>query len=162
MTASETGASLSATLRSRAEAFASFIEGLDEARFHHHPGPDEWSAAELAGHVSEFPVTFARQAAALARNPGMAVHREPTDPGRIAAIARLQGAGPRQSAAIVRGAAEEAASFIEPIEEVAWALSGVRPDGEVVTAKLLIERYAIGHLAMHLAQAQAAAFVNAD
>ena len=157
MSTSETGAGLAAALRAQAEAFAAFIESLDDARFHAPPGPDDWSAAELAGHVSEFPVTFAHQVVALAAAPGMRIHREPTDPGRLAAIARLGGAGPRQAAAIVRGAAEEAAALILGLDEPAWAVTGVRPDGEVVTAKLLVERYAIGHLVMHLAQAEAAA-----
>lgn len=152
---SETGERLIVTLRERGEAFATYAGSLSDEAFHRHPAVEAWSAAELAGHVSEFPETFARQAVALAANPGAPVHRFPEDPGRLAALARLEGATPTQAADRVRTTIDLAVSLIEPISEPGWQAEGRRVvDGSTVTARQLIERFVIGHLEMHLAQAR--------
>ncbi len=155
---SETGREMAAPLREHGDAFADFIASLPTEAFHRRPSEDAWSAAELAGHVSEFPETFARQAVALAASPGAPVHRFPEDPGRLAALARLAGATPSEAAERVRATIALAVSLIEPISEQGWQAEGRRVvDDSTVTTRLLIERFVVGHLQVHLAQAREAA-----
>ena len=153
-----TPGSLIERVRADGESFAAFIETLDEARFCRRPGVDEWSAAELAGHVCEFPLTFARQAVELAAHPGMDVHRHPDDPGRLAALERLQGAGPVDAAGRVRAAIAEAVGLLAAIPEDAWANEGVRVvNGEAMPLHRVVSMLIVGHVGMHLDQAKAAA-----
>jgi DinB superfamily len=92
------------SLERAGEEYAQFIEGQSPEAFHRRPGPDEWTAAELTGHVSEFPATFADQARRLASSPGAPLGRTLDDPGRLAALARLAGAGPPEAARPSAGA----------------------------------------------------------
>ena len=53
------------TLERVGEEFAHLIEGQSDEAFHRRPAEEEWTAAEVTGHVAEFPVTFAAQALRL-------------------------------------------------------------------------------------------------
>lgn len=154
----ETGEDLAGAVREAGEAFASFIAGLSDEAFHRRPAAEEWSAAELAGHAAEFPVTFAKQAAELAVQPGTRLGRQLDAPGRLAAIERLQGARPVEAAALVLAAAGEAATLLAGISPEGWDAEGARVvNGESITARALVETFVLGHLRLHLAQARAAA-----
>ena len=82
-------AELIAEIEQLGEEFARFVEGLSEEQFRRRPAPEEWTAAEITGHVSEAPLTFSRHAKKLADEGGGASGREPSDPGRLAAVERL-------------------------------------------------------------------------
>lgn len=126
---------------------------MTPAAFHVRSGPDTWSAAEIAGHASEFPVTFAGQALALSKSPGMTLGRQLDDPGRLAAVARLGNATPAQAADMVRETARQAAALVEQITPAGWAVAGTRVvNGEAFTVRQVIEMLIVGHLAAHLAQ----------
>src|SRR5256885_1980215 len=84
--------------RQAGEAYASFVEVLSEEQFRRRPAPDEWTAAEITGHVSEAPLTFANHARRLAAEGGGKAGRPPEDPGRLAAVARLANRGPKEGA----------------------------------------------------------------
>lgn len=141
----------------RGEAFATFIEGLDEASFRRRPAEAAWSAAELAGHVSEFPRTFALDAARLAANPGAGVGRNLDDEGRLAALGRIGDRSPAEAAELVREAIAAASAVLGAIPGDGWAVEGVRVvNGEVIAVSKLIETFVAGHLALHLKQAQEA------
>src|SRR3954453_6061482 len=71
------------------EAYASFVQTLSEQQFRQRPDPNEWTVAEITGHVSEAPLTFANHARVLAEQGGGPAGRPPEDPGRLAAVARL-------------------------------------------------------------------------
>jgi hypothetical protein len=143
------------SLEEAGEAFARLIEGLSPAEFGYRASADDWSPAELAGHVSEFPETFSLQAVHLAQHPGADVHRSQDDPGRLAAIARLQGAGPAEAAALVRQTIADACARLRTIAPGGWESTGRRVvNGEVVTTRQLVEYIVLGHVRMHLAQAR--------
>lgn len=152
------GHDLVAALRAAGAAYAAFIEGLDAASFHRKPADDGWSAAELTGHVSEFPRTFALDAARLAANPGAGVGRNLDDEGRLAALGRVGNRRPEGAAALVRATMEEAAAILGAIPADGWAVEGVRVvNGEAITAAKLVEMFVVDHLRLHLEQARQAA-----
>lgn len=141
----------------RGEAFATFIEGLDDASFRRRPAEDAWSAAELAGHVSEFPRTFALDAARLAANPGAGVGRNLDDEGRLAALGRIGDRSPAAAAELVREAIGEASTVLGTIPADGWEVEGVRvANGEAIAVSKLVDTFVVGHLALHLKQAQEA------
>src|SRR5207248_1449197 len=98
-----------AAIEQAGEDYARFIEVQSPEAFHRRPAPEEWTAAELTGHVAEFPVTFSEQARRVSESPGPQLGRSLDDPGRLAAVEKLAGAGPVEAAAAVRGGLRPAA-----------------------------------------------------
>ncbi|MCC6176650.1 MAG: DinB family protein [Chloroflexi bacterium] len=150
---------LIAAIRQAGEAYASFVETLDQEQFHRRPGPEEWSAAEITGHVAEAPATFARHAARLASHPGETIGRAPDDPGRLAAVARLGNAGPKEGAQLVRDGISEACAILETIPEEGWQVRGQNPRLGEPTVLEFVRGVALDHVRGHLDQARAAASV---
>jgi hypothetical protein len=134
----QSGAELIAALEQVGEEFARFVEGLPPEAFHRRPGPDEWSAAEVTGHVSEAPVTFATHASRVAETPGAAVGRPPEDPNRLAAVARLGDAGPNEGARLVRDGIREAADILRGIPAAGWQARGKHPRLGEPTVALMV------------------------
>ncbi|MBI5949123.1 MAG: DinB family protein [Chloroflexi bacterium] len=145
-----------ATTLATGEAFAAFIETLSDEAFHRRPEPEAWSAAELSGHVAEFPATFARQCALVAAEPGRAIGRNLDDPGRLAAISTLEGRGPVEAAAAIRATIAAAVETLRSIPAAGWDAVGRQPDGSDVAVRVIAEWRIAGHLVMHLKQARAA------
>jgi hypothetical protein len=87
-------AELIAEIEQAGEAYASFVQTLSEQQFRRRPAPSEWTAAEITGHVSEAPVTFATHARVLAEQGGGPAGRAPDDPGRLAAVGQHARNGP--------------------------------------------------------------------
>jgi len=151
------GADLVAALEQAAEAFASYVEGLSDEQFHRRPAEGEWSAAEITGHVSEAPLTFAQHAQRVVAAGGGEVGRPPDDPGRLSAVARLAGRGPREGAQLVRDGAAEACAIVR-------GLSDTDLDVRVRNARLgeptlyqFLTAVTVEHVRGHLRQAQEAA-----
>lgn len=140
-----------------AERFAAFVEGLSVEAFHRRAGDDTWTAAEITGHASEFPVLFTSAAAMAATHPGYRFGRGLDDPGRLAAVARLGDASPTEGAEAIRRAAADAAATIRDIDPGAEHSTGVRLNGDVVTVRWIIEELVRDHLALHFRQAREAA-----
>src|SRR4051812_24613984 len=123
---------LIAAVEQAGEEYAGYIEGQTEAAFHHRPAAEEWTAAELTGHVAEFPGTFSRRAGRLAETPGLALGRGLDDPGRLAAVEKLAGAGPAEAAAMVREGVRQAAAMLREISSEGWQVVGQhRSEGEI-------------------------------
>jgi hypothetical protein len=151
MTELPTGTFYAQRIRDLGEAFASTIESLDGATFHHRPAPEAWSVAEISGHVAEAPLTFATQAALLASQPGMALGRNLDDPGRLAAVAKLGDATPAEAAMMVRHNTSQAAGIVEALGLDALAASGVRvATGETFSARQMIEVNIVEHVGGHV------------
>ena len=161
--ASETqsSAELISQIEQVGEEFARFVEGLPPEAFHRRPGPDDWTTAEVTGHVSEAPVTFATHIRRVAERPGAAVGRAPDDPGRLAAVARLGDAGPAEGAQLVRRGVREACDILRTIPAEGWQARGMHPQLGEITVTEMAERAILGHVRGHLAQAREAAGVNA-
>lgn len=151
------GTELAAAVEEAAQAFASFVEGLTDEQFHRRPAEGEWSAAEITGHVSEAPLTFARHGQRVVAAGGGEVGRPPDDPGRLSAVARLAGRGPREGAQLVREAAADACAILGGFSDADLALR-VRNArlGEPTLAEFL-RAVMVEHLRGHLRQAREAA-----
>lgn len=146
---------LLAELASAAEAFASFIEALSPQAFHRRSGPETWTIAEITGHVSEFPLTFAAAAARIAAEPGIAVGRAQDDEGRLAALERVGGRTPAEAAAFVRQTGDEALALLRPLAGADWNAAGKRAnDGEPMTVRAIVGVIIVQHLGDHLRQAR--------
>src|SRR5438093_9069324 len=142
------------TIERVGEEYAQFIEAQSEEAFHRRPAPDEWTAAELTGHVAEFPVTFSAQALRLSKNPNAQLGRSLDDPGRLAAVEKLAGAGPAEAAAQVRGGIKEAVAALRAISPDGWRVKGDHPRlGEIMVAEV-VEHFIVDHIQDHLDQAR--------
>jgi hypothetical protein len=153
-------AELIAEIEQVGEAYASFVEALSEEQFRRRPDPNEWNAAEITGHVSEAPATFARHALKLAVEGGGAAGRPPTDPDRLAAVTRLADRGPRDGATLVREGIREACALLRQIESGGWSVEGAHARLGTITVRGLTESSVLEHLQGHLQQAREAAGVE--
>lgn len=153
----ESLAALADEIVALAEQFAAFVEGLSVDAFHRRANSDDWAAAEITGHASEFPLLFTTAAATAARQPGYRFGRELNDPGRLSAVERLGNAKPAEGAEAIRRAVAEAAATIRGIDPGAENSTGTRLNGDVVTVRWIIEELVRDHLALHYRQAQEAA-----
>ena len=151
------GEAMVAAIEQAGEDYARLVEGLSDEQFKRRPAVEEWTTEELTGHVAEFPTTFADQARRLAASPGLRVGRTLDDPGRLAAVGRLEGAGPAEAAGKVRGAVHRAISELRQIPAEGWRVKGQHVRlGEMAVAEL-VEHLILDHLRDHLDQAKVAA-----
>lgn len=146
---------LIAELESAGEEYARFIEVQSPEAFHRRPTPDEWTAAELTGHVAEFPLTFSEQARRVAEQPGVQIGRGLDDPGRLAAVARLAGADPTQAAAAVRAGVRQAAGTLRGLSADGWEARAQHPRYGELTSTEIVRRFVLDHIREHLGQARA-------
>lgn len=144
-------------LEEAGEAYASFIETLSSEEYHNRPAPEEWTPAEITGHLSEALVTFAGQARRVSQQPGLAIGRDPDDPGRLAAVGRFEDSTQVEAAEAMRAAIRESISILREIPQAGWqATASHRHYGEI-SVEGIVERILVAHCRTHLAQAQAAA-----
>jgi DinB superfamily len=153
-------AELIAEIEQAGEEYARFVETLSEAQFRRRPDPNEWTAAEITGHVSEAPLTFANHARRLAVEGGGQAGRPPDDPGRLAAVARLADRGPKEGADLVREGVRGACAVLREIAEYGWSVEGSHTRMGQMTVRGLVEASVLEHLRGHLRQAKEAAGVE--
>jgi hypothetical protein len=157
MADSGASAEIIAGIERAGEEYARFVEGLSPEAFHRRPGPEDWSAAEITGHVSEAPVTFAGYARRVVEAPGASVGRMPDDPGRLAAVARLGDAGPVEGARLVREGIADAVAILRALPPEGWQAIGTHPRLGDVTVADMVRASILEHVRGHLEQARAAA-----
>lgn len=150
-------ADLVAAIEEAAQAFAAYVEGLTDEQFHRRPAEDEWSAAEITGHVSEAPLTFARHGQRVVAAGGGEVGRPPDDPGRLSAVVRLAGRGPQEGATLVREGAAEACAILQGFSDADFALRVHNARLGEPTLYDFLWAVTVEHLKGHLRQAQEAA-----
>jgi hypothetical protein len=153
-------AELIAEIEQAGEAYAQFVEGLSDEQFRRRPDPNEWTAAEITGHVSEAPLTFSNHARRLAVEGGGKAGRPPDDPGRLAAVARLADRGPKDGADLVRMGVREACVVLRSIPEDGWLVESAHSRMGNITVRGLAESSVLEHLRGHLRQAREAAGVG--
>jgi hypothetical protein len=159
MTSNST-AELVAQIEQVGEAYARFVEALSEEQFRRRPDPNEWTVAEITGHVSEAPLTFSNHARRLAVEGGGKAGRPPDDPGRLAAVERLAGRGPKDGADLVRMGVREACAILRSIPEEGWSVESMHARLGQTTVRALVESSVLEHLQGHLRQAKEAAGVE--
>lgn len=144
-------------VRAAADELIARLVQRDEATFTHRPGPDEWSAAEVVGHMREMLPYWAGVAAAVAAAPGTRFGRALDDPARLAAVANAN-AIPRADALHgLRDAAHQSAMTIAALDDDAWAREGVHPQRGPQSVEIIIRTLVVEHAEMHLRQALDAA-----
>jgi hypothetical protein len=153
-------AELIAEIEQAGEAYASFVQTLSEQQFRRRPAPSEWTAAEITGHVSEAPVTFATHARVLAEQGGGPAGRAPDDPGRLAAVARLADRGPKEGAELVREGIREACEILRALPEGGWEVMGQHARNGPMSVRSMVESFILSHVRGHLRQAKEAAGVE--
>ena len=80
----------------------------------------------------------------------------PEDPGRLAAVERLAGRGPKDGADLVRMGVREACAILKSIPEAGWAVESDHARQGKTTVRALVESSVLKHLHGHLRQAKAA------
>lgn len=116
---------------------------------------EEWSAAEVVGHMAELEVHWARMAAALANQPGLDVGRPLDDPERLAGPESTASGTPAEGIERLIAAGQEAAAILRSIPSERWSVSGER-DGEPRTVAEIVRRSVLDHARLHVDQCLAA------
>jgi hypothetical protein len=147
---------LIAAVEQAGQEYADWVEALTEEQFRRRPDPNEWTAAEITGHVSEAPLTFARHALRLAREDGGKAGRPPSDPDRLAAVARLANRDAREGAQLVREGVAEACAVLRQIPAYGWDVMGEHLRMGQLSVRGLVEASVLEHIRGHLRQAKEA------
>jgi hypothetical protein len=140
----------------------SFLEGLSPEAFYREPEGENWSVAEIAGHVSEAPLTFARQAALLAAEPGRTVGRQLEDDERLQGVESLLSVTPAAAARTFQANLREAAAILRTIPDESWQVQGTHARFGPMSVQQLVETVILEHLRGHLEQAREAAAAALD
>ena len=72
-----------ATLEGVPDEAAAAFAGLDETRLRHKPSPEEWCIKEIAGHMLETDILFARRVTTLLREQGVPNLDTPVPPWKL-------------------------------------------------------------------------------
>ena len=139
------------------QEYAAWVATLSEEQFRRRPDPNEWTAAENTGHVSEAPLTFARHALRLAEEGGGMAGRPPSDPDRLAAVARLADRDPKEGAQLVREGIAEACAVLRQIPADGWRVMGEHSRMGQISVRGLVEASVRDHVRGHFKQAREAA-----
>lgn len=119
------------------------------------PATDEWTAAEIVGHMIELEVHWARAAAAIAAQPGQEVGRPLEDPERLAGPEGGAVLGLQEAIDRLQVAGQTAAAIVQAIPAGSWSTTGLR-EGKAVTVGQIVENSIIGHAQTHVEQCLAA------
>jgi uncharacterized damage-inducible protein DinB len=145
---------LIANIEQAGKEYADFIERQSPEALHRRPSEGEWSAAELTGHVAEFPGTFADQARRLAESPGMQIGRAADDPGRLGAVAGMAHASPGEAAAAVTRGVQQALGSLRAIPADGWRVKGKHQRLGEMSVTEVVQHFIADHLRDHLVQAK--------
>lgn len=134
----------------------SVIAGVTSENLHESPGADEWSPAELLGHLSEFPRFFAADLRRFYASGAETLGRTVEHPDRNAAVAAAKGRSADDLRAACDDALADLAFALEDLrdEHVRAPTRNVKYGEEPLTA--FLDRYLLGHKAAHARQLRAA------
>jgi hypothetical protein len=137
------------------EALLAEAEAFDPARLTNAP-PGEWSAAQVMGHLGEFPRFFAGELRRWRHDPSAVIGRTLEHPVRLAAV-ESPASVRDELVAGMRSAFAELAATLEALSDadVDAKTENVKYGPEPLSA--FFDRYVIGHKAGHLDQLQALA-----
>lgn len=139
------------------DELAARLTALPDSSFTYRAGPDEWTAAEVVGHLTEMLPYWAGVATAIANEPGRTFGRALDDPDRAGAVASANQVPRAESLARLRHATHEASHAVRALNTSQWQRSGVHPERGTMTVGRLIEDLMIDHAETHVQQALAAA-----
>ena len=159
MTETRTNMTEAERLEAIVDDLATQLSALPEASFTHRSGAEEWTAAEVVGHMAEMMPYWARAAAAVAAEPGRSFGRQLDDPDRVGAVASANEVPRAEALARLRHAAHQAAASIRTHDGAALQAVGIHPRHGEMTAAHVIQELLIEHAEAHVRQALAAAGV---
>lgn len=128
------------------------IAAASEERWHHRPAAEEWSAAEICGHLVEMMPYWAATAQELAASPGMAFGRDEQDPRRIGGVTQGAGSGVHDTVEQIRAAATTACRTIRALPDDAWRREGRSVTRGPMSVEAIIDTLLCGHLEGHVEQ----------
>lgn len=130
------------------------LAAMPEDRWTRKPAPDEWSAAEVCGHIIEMMPFWAAQARAVAASPGLRFGRSEEDERRIEGIVRGARLSRHDAVEQIRAAAATAARAIRALPAAAWQAQGLHPTRGPMTVAEILTRLLAEHLESHVEQVQ--------
>jgi len=130
------------------------LASMPEDRWTRKPAPDEWSAAEICGHVIEMMPFWAGQAQAVAAQPGLRFGRSEEDERRIEGIVHGARLSRHEAVEQIRAAAATVARTIRALPAAAWYVQGFHPTRGPMTVEEILTRLLAEHLESHVEQVQ--------
>ncbi|MBI2760395.1 MAG: DinB family protein [Chloroflexi bacterium] len=115
---------------------------------------DQWSAAEVCGHVAEMLPFWAAQAREIAADPGRRVGREEDDPRRVGGVRQGASLDRHQTVEHLRAAAAEASAIIRALPDAAWTTEAVSESLGRTTVERMVDALLIQHLEDHVQQVE--------
>lgn len=149
-------------LEAMVDELATRLAALPEPSFTRRSAADQWTAAEVVGHMTEMMPYWVRVAAAVAAEPGRAFGRPLDDPDRVGAVRAATDLPRAEALARLRHAAHEAATALRALDADAWQRTGTHATQGVMTVGAAIETFLIRHAEAHVAQALTAAGAARD
>lgn len=132
------------------------LENLSPGGWGKGAAQDEWSAAEIVGHMIELEPYWAKVAAAVAQRPGSVAGRPTDDPDRLGGPQTGTRLMPREAAERLTAAGNEAADMLRQIPAGDADKTGRRQDGSTMTVRQIVQQLLVGHAREHAAQLLAA------
>ena len=133
------------------------LAALPEATFTQRRRTDDWTAAEVVGHMTEIMAYWTRVAAAIADEPGRTFGRDLDDPDRLGAVRSANDRPRAEALGRLRDATRAAALALAALGPRAWQTEGVHVSRGPMTVGAVIETFLVQHAAGHSHQALAAA-----
>jgi uncharacterized damage-inducible protein DinB len=119
-------------------------------------GPDEWTAAEVCGHIAEMLPYWAARAKEVAATPGTGFGRGLEDAGRLAGPAEGGRLDRHQTVERLRHATTEACTMIRTLPDEAFAIEGTSAGRGPMTIRQMLDDLVIDHLESHVEQVRRA------
>ena len=157
MTAEQTAAErYTERIEAQVDELARVIAAATDEHWFRRPGPEEWTAAEVCGHVAEMLPYWAGTARTIAAGPDMAFGRGLDDPGRLGGPRTGSGWSRHEAIERIRAAAHTATRDIHALAPADWHATGVHPQRGPMTVEALIETLLARHLEEHVEQVRRA------
>ena len=153
-------------LEAMVDELAERLTQLPESAFTRRAGPDDWTAAEVVGHMTEMMPYWASAAAAVSAEPGRSFGRALDDPDRVGAVAAANDVPRGEALARLRHAAHQAATTLRGLDDAARRATGNHHQRGEISAddaiRLLLMEHAEEHVRQALVAAGAAPAVPGD
>jgi hypothetical protein len=157
MTAEQTAAErYTERIEAQVDELIRMIAASTDEHWFHRAAPEEWTAAEIAGHLVEMLPYWGKKAAEIAASPGQTYGRDMDDPGRMGGVRSGTTLSRHDAVERVRAAAHEAARAIRALPAAGWHAEAIHTDRGSETVADLIENALAGHLESHVEQVRRA------
>jgi hypothetical protein len=144
-------------LEATVDELAARLTALPEPSFIQRAGVDDWTAAEVVGHMAELLPYWARVAGAVAAEPGRQIGRALDDPDRVGAVTAASAIPRGESLARLRHATHEASQVIRAFDIGQWETAGIHPTSGPMTVGEIVNALMVEHAIAHAHQALVAA-----